>query len=45
MMTDLEKDERVNIVGKALINDLVFDAIRFDNRKFRFLIVGEYDFK
>ena len=45
MMTDLEKDERVNIVGKALINDLVFDAIRFDNRKFRFLIVGEYDSK
>lgn len=45
MMTDLEKDDRVNVVGKALINDLVFEAIKYDNRKFRFVIVGEYDLK
>ena len=42
MKQELPADERVNIVGRALINELVVKSI-FPNRKFRFVIVGEYD--
>ena len=42
MKQELPADERVNVVGKALINELVIKSI-FPNRKFRFVIVGEYD--
>ena len=41
MKQDLPCDERVNVVAKALINDLVLEAI--ENKKFKFVIVGEYD--
>lgn len=41
MMKELPSDERVNIVGKALINELVLEAIK--SCRFRFVIVGEYD--
>ena len=42
MKRDLEKDERVNVVGMALINDLVIESFR-PGQKFRFVIVGEID--
>ena len=42
MKRDLEKDERVNVVGKALINDLVIESFR-PGQKFRFVIIGEID--
>lgn len=42
MKKELPADERVNVVAKALINDLVIKSI-FPSRKFRFVIVGEYD--
>ena len=42
MKRHLEKDERVNVVGKALINDLVLSSFK-PNQKFRFVIVGEMD--
>ena len=42
MKVDLEEDERVNVVGHALINDLVIKSFK-PNQKFRFVIVGEID--
>ena len=42
MKKDLEKDDRVNVVGKALINDLVIESFR-PGQKFRFVIIGEID--
>ena len=42
MKRDLEKDERVNVVGRALINDLVIESFK-PNQRFRFVIVGEID--
>lgn len=40
MCTDLEKDERVNVVGRALIDDDVLNAIK-PGKSFRIKIVGE----
>ena len=42
MKCDLEEDERVNVVGHALINDLVIKSFK-PNQRFRFVIVGEID--
>lgn len=42
MKLDLDLDERVNVVGVALINDLVIKAFK-PNQKFRFVIVGEIE--
>lgn len=44
MKQDLERDERVNVVGYALINDLVIQAFK-PNQKFKFVIVGEINNK
>ena len=44
MKQDLESDERVNVVGYALINDLVIQAFK-PNQKFKFVIVGEINNK
>lgn len=44
MKTDLEADSRVNVIGKALINDDVLNAIT-RGKKFRFKIVCEEDEK
>ena len=42
MKQNLPADERVNVIGKALINELVIKSI-FPNRGFKLVIVGEYD--
>ena len=42
MKQDLPKDDRVNVVGKALITDAVLKAI-YAGKKFKFVLVGEYD--
>lgn len=42
MKCDLEEDERVNVVGKALITDTNLKCIK-GNDKFKFVILGEYD--
>ena len=42
MKQDLPKDERVNVVGKALITDAVLKSIGA-GKKFKFVVVGEYD--
>lgn len=42
MKVDLDSDERVNVVGKALINDYCLKAIKGGYR-FKFVIVNEYD--
>lgn len=42
MKNNLPSDERVNVVGKALINDLVLASIG-PSKKFKFVIIGERD--
>ena len=42
MSSDLDADKRVNVVGKALIDDCVLDAIK-GGKKFKFAIIGESD--
>lgn len=42
MSVDLEADKRVNVVGKALIDDFVLNTIKAGT-PFKFAIIGEYD--
>lgn len=42
MRCNLPSDERVNVIGKALINDLLLDELK-NGRKYKFVIMGEYD--
>ncbi len=42
MSVDLQADKRVNVVGKALIDECCLDAIKAGKR-FKFAIIGEYD--
>ena len=39
---DLEKDERVNVIGKVLGDDYLLSLLK-PGKKFKFVIVGEYD--
>ncbi len=42
MSQDVAADKRVNVVGKALIDDFVLSTIK-SGTKFKFAIIGEYD--
>lgn len=42
MRENLPSDERVNVIGKAVINDLVLKALQ-NGKRFKFVIIGEYD--
>ena len=42
MKEHMVADERVNVVGRALVSAAMLKSI-WPGRKFRFVIVGEYD--